>query len=75
MPITPFLRNEAFDPEQIEIMSAAFLDACATLGLAATTDPAAQLVAARVIELAKRGIHSRTELFRGAVDGFRPCSD
>ena len=72
MPITPFLRNEAFDPEQIEIMSAAFLDACATLRLAARTDPAAQLVAARVIELAQRGIRSRTELFRGAVDGFRP---
>lgn len=34
MPITPFLRNEPFDPEQIGIMSAAFLDACAALGLA-----------------------------------------
>jgi hypothetical protein len=75
MPITPFLRNEAFGPEQIEIMSAAFVDACATLGLADRTDPAAQLVAARIIELAQRGIHSRTELFRGAVDGFTPYTE
>ena len=75
MPITPFLRDEPFDPEQIEIMSAAFLDACATLGLADRTDPVTQLVAARIIELAQRGIRSRTELFRGAVDGFKPYTE
>lgn len=75
MPITPFLRNEPFDPEQIEIMSAAFLDACSALGLADRTDPVTQLVAVRIIELAQRGIRSRTELFRGAVDGFKPYTE
>src|ERR1700733_1437725 len=56
MPITPFLRHEAFGPEQIELMSAAFLDACAELGLEnGRADPTTQLVAARIIELAQRG--------------------
>jgi hypothetical protein len=73
MPITPFLRHEAFGPEQIELMSAAFLDACAELGLEnGRADPTTQLVAARIIELAQRGIKSQAELSRSAVDGFRP---
>jgi hypothetical protein len=72
VPITPFLRHEAFGPEQIEIMSAAFLDACAELGLDnGRANPTTQLVAARIIELAQRGINSQAALFRGAVDGFR----
>lgn len=72
MPITPFLRNHAFDPEQLEVMSGAFLDACSKLGLTDRTDAATALVAGRIIDLAQRGILTRPELFQGAVDGFMP---
>lgn len=72
MPITPFLRNHAFEPEQIEIMSAAFVDACAVLGLADRTDAATELVAMRIIELAQRGVVTHVELFDRAIEGFKP---
>ena len=71
MPITPFLRNQAFEPEQIEIMSAAFVDACAVLGLSNRSDPTIELVAARIIELAQRGVATHIELFERAIEGFK----
>ena len=37
--------------------------------------PGTHLFAARVIELAQRGIHGGAKPFRGAVDGFRPHMD
>ena len=56
MPITPFLTHQAFEPEVIETMSAAFLAACDALHLKVGDDPATRLVAGRVINLAQRGI-------------------
>ena len=41
MPITPFLAGQAFDPEIIETMSAAFVAACDALHLKVGDDPAA----------------------------------
>jgi hypothetical protein len=56
MPITPFLAGQAFDPEIIETMSAAFVAACDALHLKVGDDPAARFVAGKVIEFAQRGI-------------------
>lgn len=56
MPITPFLAGQAFDPEAIENMSAAFVAACDALHLKVGDDPATRFVAAKVIEFAQRGI-------------------
>jgi hypothetical protein len=56
MPITPFLAHQAFEPEVIEIMSAAYVAACDALRLKVGDDPATRLVAEKVIELAQRGI-------------------
>ncbi len=56
MPITPFLARQSFDPEAIEIMSAAFVGACDALHLKVGDDPATRFVAEKVIELAQRGI-------------------
>jgi hypothetical protein len=67
MLITPFLRNEAFDPETIEDMSAAFTDACKTLGLIDRADPLTELVAQRVIQLAQRGVCTQAELYAMTV--------
>lgn len=58
MPITPFLAYQAFEPEVVEIMSAAFVATCDALGLEIgdDDDPATRFVAEKVIELAQRGI-------------------
>jgi hypothetical protein len=55
-PITPYLSHQAFEPEIIETMSAAFVAACDTLYLKIGADPATRFVAEKVIELAQRGI-------------------
>ncbi len=56
MPITPFLARQAFDPETIEKMSAAFVAACDALHLKVGDDPATRFVAEKIIEFAQRGI-------------------
>jgi len=56
MPITPFLVNQAFEPEVVETMSAALVATCDALGLKIGDDPATSFVAEKVIELAQRGI-------------------
>jgi hypothetical protein len=56
MAITPFLAGQAFDPEAIEKMSAAFVATCDALHLKIGDDPATRFVAETVIRLAQRGI-------------------
>jgi hypothetical protein len=55
MPITVFLAGQAFELEDIQAMSAAFVAACDALHLK-ISDPAARFVAEKVIALARRGI-------------------
>ena len=62
MPITPYLAHQAFEPEVIETMSAAFVAACEALHLKAGDDPATRFVAEKVIELAQRGVRDQDEL-------------
>jgi len=56
MPITPFLAHQAFDPETIETMSAAYVATCDALHLKVGDDPATRVVAEKVINLAQLGI-------------------
>ena len=56
MTITPYLAHQAFEPETIETMSAAFVAVCEALHLKVGDDPTTRLVAEKVIELAQRGI-------------------
>jgi enoyl-CoA hydratase/carnithine racemase len=70
VPITPFLQNQAFDPEVIEEMSAAFADACKTLGLIDRADPITEIVARRIIELAQRGVRTKAALYAMTVKDF-----
>jgi hypothetical protein len=74
MPITAFLDNEAFEPELIEAMSAAFTEACSTLGLADRTDPITEIVARKVIEAAQCGLRTRTALYQSAMREFSPAT-
>jgi len=76
MPITLFLAGQAFELEVIEIMSAAFVAACDALHLK-IGDPAAKLVAEKVIAYAQRGIRDpdvlcTTTLKELGLSGERP---
>ncbi len=70
MPITPFLAGQAFDPEAIETMSAAFVAACDALRLKVGDYPATRFVAEKVIELAQRGIRDPNMLCKLTLKEF-----
>jgi hypothetical protein len=55
MPLTRLLQNTAFGPDEIAVMVAAFEDALRELKLANRADPATEIVARKIIELAKQG--------------------
>ena len=64
MPITPFLRGQAFDPELVNAMGAALSKTCDALGLTERTE--ITLVAEKIIELAERGLRNPTAIHRMA---------
>ena len=55
MPLTPFLKENTFDPETIKAMSAAFEAVCEALRLTPRSDPITEIVARKVIEVAGTG--------------------
>jgi hypothetical protein len=62
MPIRPLLEGEAFGPEDITAISAAFEDALKELSLVDRKDPVVLLVARTTIQLAKTGERDRKRL-------------
>jgi len=82
VPIRPFLAGQAFEPELIERMSAAFVSACEALRLELRDDPATRLVARTVIDLAERGLRDIETLVDMTLREFgmekrqpSPCSE
>ncbi len=71
MPITPFLLNQAFDPETIEVMGKAFVLTCEALGLNDRADAMTELVAEKIIELAQRGFKNPNALQLAAIQEFK----
>ena len=65
VPITPFLRGQAFDPELVNAMGAAWSKTCDALGLTERTE--ITLVAEKIIELAERGLRNPTAIHRMAL--------
>jgi hypothetical protein len=55
MPLTPFLKDTAFSPEEIALLVRAYTEALSMLRLNDRTDLATDLVARTIIELAKQG--------------------
>jgi hypothetical protein len=55
VPIRAFIGNASFTPEKIEAMTFAFNDALAQLGLVDRTDPLAEIVAKKIIEICRVG--------------------
>ena len=63
MSIRRFLKDAAvFDPDDIRAMSMALHEVCKTLKLPDGGHPAREVVATRIIELARRGVRSATVL-------------
>jgi hypothetical protein len=62
VPITPFLRGQAFDPELVEAMGTAFVSTCDALGLTDRTDAITGFVAEKIVELAQRGLRNPTAI-------------
>jgi hypothetical protein len=67
VPITPFLKGQAFDPELVNAMGVAFSKTCDALGLAERTGPITSLVAEKIIELAQRGLRNPAAMHRMAM--------
>jgi len=55
MPIYRLLQNHAFGPDEIRVLTTAFEEALHSLRLVDRTDPATEMVARRIIELAQQG--------------------
>jgi len=55
MPIRPYLKDAVFDPEIISVMGTAFEDVCKALEVSGRTDVNEEIVAARIIALARGG--------------------
>jgi hypothetical protein len=55
MPLTKFLQGKALGPDEIAVMVKAFEDTLRELGLTDRTDPATEIVARRIIDLAHQG--------------------
>jgi hypothetical protein len=72
VPIRPFLEGEVFDSALIETMGRAFVEACQALGLRVKDDAATRLVALRIIEQAREGVHDLDLLKEAALRGFGP---
>ena len=59
--IIPFLQNDAFEPDDIKAMSKALDDVCRELNVNGHGS-AEEIIADRIIELARRGERSATKL-------------
>ena len=70
VPITPFLQDRAFDPETGQAVANALVMTCQALGLSNRDDAMTQLVAEKIIELAKRGLNDPIELHLAAIKEF-----
>jgi hypothetical protein len=71
MPITPFLSRDRFDRETIRVMGIAFEMACVALRLADRDDDANEIIARRIIELAKAGERNPDLLCENVLKEFR----
>jgi hypothetical protein len=70
MPITPFLAGQAFEPQTLRNMSAAFEAVCESLGLIIRHDPATEMVAKLIIKLAQQGVQDVDPLISATLKEF-----
>jgi len=68
VPIRPLLKNHAFGPDEIRVLTTAFEDTLRTLRLANRGDPATEIIARKIIELAAQGERDPVRLRERAID-------
>jgi hypothetical protein len=71
MPIAPYLAGQAFEPDLIRQMSLALESVCDTLKLRLTDGSNTRLVAAKIIELAQRGVKDAATLSARTLKEFK----
>jgi hypothetical protein len=71
MPIRPYLAGEKFDPETIRVMGVAFEMALVALRLADRGDLANEILARKIIDLARAGERNSERLCDGVLKEFR----
>ena len=69
VPIRPLLKNHAFGPDEIRVLTTAFEDTLRTLRLTNRADPVAEIIAKKIIELAQQGERDPVQLREHAI-GF-----
>ena len=71
MAIYRLLQGSAFGPDEISLLSSAYEDARRALKLADSNDQMTQIVAAKIIELAQRGVRDHDTLLKMRLREFR----
>ena len=71
MAIYRLLQGSAFGPDEISLLSSAYEDARRALKLADSNDQMTQIVAAKIIELAQRGVRDHDTLLKMTPQEFR----
>ena len=67
VPIRRLLENHVFGPEEITVLTTAFEDTLRALRLADRTDPATEIIAKKIIELAQQGERDPVRLRERAI--------
>jgi hypothetical protein len=70
-PITSFSQGQTHDLETAQAMANALVKTCAALGLSDRDDAMTQLVAEKIIEVAKHGLRNPTALHLAALQEFK----
>jgi hypothetical protein len=70
MPLTPFLKDTAFSPEEIAVLVRAYTDTLSMLRLIERTDLATDLVARTIIEFAKQGERDPVRLRERTIEAL-----
>jgi hypothetical protein len=71
MPLCAFVHEAEFEPELLASMGIAFAAACEALGLSNKSDKVTELVASRIIALARCGEHDPERLKAAVLKTFR----
>jgi hypothetical protein len=67
MAISRLLKNRAFGPDEIKVLTTAYEEALRALRLKDRSDPATQMIAKKIIELAQRGERDPVRLRERAI--------
>jgi hypothetical protein len=70
MPLCAFVHEADYEPELLASMGIAFAAACEALGLADKSDKVTELVASRIIALARCGEHDAERLKAAVLKTF-----